>query len=87
MMDSSITVLDDNKRVGKISYLLAQTFEHSGGRSFRRIHLASSMLGVSRFAHLSSGSILVRIPDQVKLTVNYGGGFASHGIDVQGASG
>ncbi|KAJ7206825.1 hypothetical protein GGX14DRAFT_567902 [Mycena pura] len=54
--------------IGKISYILAQTFEHSGGRSFRRIHRASSMLGVSRFAHLPSGSILVRIPDLVKLT-------------------
>ncbi|KAJ7191711.1 hypothetical protein GGX14DRAFT_578735 [Mycena pura] len=53
---------------GKISYILAQTFEHPGGRSFRRIHRASSMLGVSRFAHLPSGSILVRIPDLVKLT-------------------
>ncbi|KAJ7458018.1 hypothetical protein B0H11DRAFT_1738037, partial [Mycena galericulata] len=54
--------------IGKISYILAQTFEHSSGRSFRRIHRASSMLGVSRFAHLPPGSILVQVPDKVKLT-------------------
>ncbi|KAJ7465359.1 hypothetical protein B0H11DRAFT_2240169 [Mycena galericulata] len=54
--------------IGKISYILAQTFEHSAGRSFRRVHRASSMLGVCRFAHLPSGSILVRVPDAVNLT-------------------
>ncbi|KAJ7510564.1 hypothetical protein B0H11DRAFT_1955287 [Mycena galericulata] len=40
--------------IGKISYILAQTFEHSGGCSFRRIHRVTSMLGVSRFVHLPS---------------------------------
>ncbi|KAJ7444958.1 hypothetical protein B0H11DRAFT_1930745 [Mycena galericulata] len=49
-------------------YILAQTFEHSSGRSFQRIHRASSMLGVSHFAHLPPGSILVQVPDKVKLT-------------------
>ncbi|KAJ7195370.1 hypothetical protein GGX14DRAFT_377178, partial [Mycena pura] len=54
--------------IGRISYILAQTFEHSGGRSFRRIHRSSSMLGVARFAHLPSGSIILRIPDKVNIT-------------------
>ncbi|KAJ7234775.1 hypothetical protein B0H12DRAFT_1027852 [Mycena haematopus] len=56
--------------VGKISYVFTQTFQHSGGRVFRRVHLASALLGVSRFAHLLSGSILVRIMDPINLTTN-----------------
>ncbi|KAJ7730027.1 hypothetical protein DFH07DRAFT_724057, partial [Mycena maculata] len=56
--------------IGKILYVLAQTFEHSGGHSFRRIHHVTSMLGVSRFAHLPSGSILIRIPNTVNLTLS-----------------
>ncbi|KAJ7222308.1 hypothetical protein GGX14DRAFT_388124 [Mycena pura] len=53
--------------IGKISYVVVQTYEHSAGRSFRRIHAASAPIGVSRFAHLSPGSVLVRIADTVNI--------------------
>ncbi|KAJ7777609.1 hypothetical protein DFH07DRAFT_693976, partial [Mycena maculata] len=56
--------------IGKFLYILAQTFEHSGGHSFRRIHRVTSMLGVSRFAHLPSASILICIPNTVNLTLS-----------------
>ncbi|KAJ7764021.1 hypothetical protein DFH07DRAFT_770672 [Mycena maculata] len=42
----------------------------SAGRLFQRLHSASALLGISCFAHLPTGSIVLRIPDQVKLKGN-----------------
>ncbi|KAJ7224508.1 hypothetical protein GGX14DRAFT_387187 [Mycena pura] len=38
------------------------------GRSFRRIHHTAAILGISTFAYLLSGEILIRVPDGVKVT-------------------
>ncbi|KAJ7187518.1 hypothetical protein GGX14DRAFT_409122 [Mycena pura] len=38
------------------------------GRSFRRIHHTAAILGISTFAYLLSGAILIRVPDGVKVT-------------------
>ncbi|KAJ7717083.1 hypothetical protein B0H14DRAFT_3901293 [Mycena olivaceomarginata] len=62
-----ITIVDS---IGRISYVFVQTFLHSAGRMFQRLHSATASLGISRFAHLPAGSILLRIPDQVKLKGN-----------------
>ncbi|KAJ7201855.1 hypothetical protein GGX14DRAFT_571116 [Mycena pura] len=52
--------------IGPISFILAQTYEHAGGRTFRRVHSGTAaMLGISRFAHVPAGSILLRVPDHV----------------------
>ncbi|KAF7371887.1 hypothetical protein MVEN_00046000 [Mycena venus] len=56
--------------IGRISYVFTQTFLHSAGRMFQRLHSASASLGISRFAHLPAGSIILRISDQVKLKGN-----------------
>ncbi|KAJ7204642.1 hypothetical protein GGX14DRAFT_368541 [Mycena pura] len=56
--------------VGRISYVFVQTFMHSAGRMFQRLHSASASLGISRFAHLPAGSIILRVPDKVKLKEN-----------------
>jgi hypothetical protein len=37
---------------------------------FQRLHSASAALGISRYAHLPNGSILLRIPDKVALKHN-----------------
>ncbi|KAJ7191853.1 hypothetical protein GGX14DRAFT_596768 [Mycena pura] len=54
--------------IGEVSYAVARTYEHSGGRSFRRIHQSAAILGLSTFAHLPSGAIIVRVPDGINLT-------------------
>ncbi|KAK7024874.1 hypothetical protein R3P38DRAFT_2778869 [Favolaschia claudopus] len=52
--------------IGRVSYALLQTFAYSGGgRTFQRLHSSTGNLGISRFAHLPSGSILLRLPDKV----------------------
>ncbi|KAK7008262.1 hypothetical protein R3P38DRAFT_2551949, partial [Favolaschia claudopus] len=56
--------------VGRISYAFVQTFAHGGGRVFQRLHSASAMFGISRFAHLPNGSVLFRLPDKVVLKQN-----------------
>ncbi|KAF7328133.1 hypothetical protein MVEN_02570400 [Mycena venus] len=56
--------------IGRISYVFTQTFLHSAGRMFQRLHSASASVGISRFAHLPAGSIILRISDQVKLKGN-----------------
>ncbi|KAJ7220766.1 hypothetical protein GGX14DRAFT_389160 [Mycena pura] len=38
------------------------------GRSFRRIHHTAAILGISTFAYLLSGAILIWVPDGVKVT-------------------
>ncbi|KAJ7206417.1 hypothetical protein GGX14DRAFT_397221 [Mycena pura] len=38
------------------------------GHSFRRIHDTAAILGISTFAYLLSGAILIRVPDGVKVT-------------------
>ncbi|KAJ7194865.1 hypothetical protein GGX14DRAFT_678021 [Mycena pura] len=38
------------------------------GRSFRRIHHSAVILGISTFAHLLSGAILIWVPDGVNVT-------------------
>ena len=57
--------------IGSISFVLAQTYEHAKGRTFRRIHSATAMVGVSRFAHIPPGSVLFRVPDKVSQTNNF----------------
>ncbi|KAJ7211697.1 hypothetical protein GGX14DRAFT_362399 [Mycena pura] len=57
--------------IGSISFVLAQTYKHAGGRTFRRIHSNASMIGISRFAHLPSGSVLLRVADKVVLKGNF----------------
>ncbi|KAJ7213114.1 hypothetical protein GGX14DRAFT_393311 [Mycena pura] len=52
----------------RVSYAVARTYEHSGGRSFRRIHQSAAILGLSTFAHLPSGAIIVWVPDGITLT-------------------
>ncbi|KAJ7199470.1 hypothetical protein GGX14DRAFT_401412 [Mycena pura] len=52
----------------QVSYAVIRTYEHSGGRSFRRIHQSAAILSISMFAHLPSGMILIRVPDGVKVT-------------------
>ncbi|KAJ7189874.1 hypothetical protein GGX14DRAFT_580306 [Mycena pura] len=57
--------------IGPISFVLAQTYEHAGGRTFRRVHAgAAAMLGISRFAHAPAGSVLLRVPDTVTIKPN-----------------
>ncbi|KAJ7880549.1 hypothetical protein B0H14DRAFT_3434422 [Mycena olivaceomarginata] len=56
--------------IGRVSYVLVQTFAYSGGQMFQRLHSASAALGISRYAHLPTGSILLRIPDKVALKHN-----------------
>ncbi|KAJ7192601.1 hypothetical protein GGX14DRAFT_578036 [Mycena pura] len=57
--------IEEADTIGSVSFVLAQTYEHAAGRTFRRVHSTSVMVGVSRFAHLPSGSILFRVPDKV----------------------
>ena len=57
--------------IGSISFVLAQTYEHAKGRTFRRIHSATAMVGVSRFAHIPPGSVLFRVPDKVTQMNNF----------------
>ena len=57
--------IEEADTIGSVSFALAQTYEHAAGRTFRRVHSTSVMVGVSRFAHLPSGSILFRVPDKV----------------------
>ncbi|KAF9008484.1 hypothetical protein BDZ89DRAFT_1025168 [Hymenopellis radicata] len=54
--------------IGAISYMLTQTFEHSIGRTFQRVHQKYACMGMSRFAHLPPGSVLCQINDNVKTT-------------------
>ncbi|KAJ7203238.1 hypothetical protein GGX14DRAFT_570120 [Mycena pura] len=57
--------------ISPISFVLAQTYEHAGGRTFRRVHAgAAAMLGISRFAHVPAGSVLLRVPDTVATKPN-----------------
>ncbi|KAJ7209552.1 hypothetical protein GGX14DRAFT_395049 [Mycena pura] len=60
--------IDGSTNIGQVSYAVARTYEHSGGRSFRRIHQSAAILGLSTFAHLPSGAIIVWVPDGITLT-------------------
>lgn len=57
----------DVTNIGRISYVAVRVYQHSGGRSFRRIHRDAAFLGISTFAHLTSGAVLTRIPDSVSV--------------------
>ncbi|KAJ7198376.1 hypothetical protein GGX14DRAFT_666757 [Mycena pura] len=58
-------------------------YKHSGNRSFLRIHRSAQMLGISCFAHLASGAVLLRIADGVRVddravpSARKGGGIAN----------
>ncbi|KAJ7206867.1 hypothetical protein GGX14DRAFT_366897, partial [Mycena pura] len=57
--------------INPISFVLAQTYEHAGGQTFRRVHGgAAAMLGISRFTHAPVGSVLLRVPDTVSIKPN-----------------
>ncbi|KAJ7191259.1 hypothetical protein GGX14DRAFT_579109 [Mycena pura] len=60
--------VSQSTNVGQISYAVVRAYEHSGDRSFRRIHHSAAILGLATFAHLPSGAILARVPERVKVT-------------------
>ncbi|KAJ7197304.1 hypothetical protein GGX14DRAFT_375313 [Mycena pura] len=55
------------ENIGQLSYAVVRTYQHTGSRSFRCIHRDVAMIGVSMFAHLASGAILVHIEDTVSV--------------------
>ncbi|KAJ7318539.1 hypothetical protein DFH08DRAFT_819813 [Mycena albidolilacea] len=56
--------------IGHVSYVFVQTFAYSGGQIFQCLHSASATLGISQYAHLPNGSILLRIPDKFTFKCN-----------------
>ncbi|KAJ7204148.1 hypothetical protein GGX14DRAFT_569744 [Mycena pura] len=67
--ESELTLQDDlEANFGQVSYAVVRAYEHPGGRSFRRIHHSAAILGISTFAHLPSGAIIIRVPDGVNVT-------------------
>ncbi|KAJ7229911.1 hypothetical protein GGX14DRAFT_553416 [Mycena pura] len=54
--------------IAQVSYAAVRVYQYSGARSFRRIHRQTAAVGVSTFAHLPSGAVLVRVADTVVVT-------------------
>ncbi|KAJ7212984.1 hypothetical protein GGX14DRAFT_564031 [Mycena pura] len=64
--------ISEADNIGPISFVFAQSYEHVGGHTFRRVHSGTAaMLGISRFAHIPAGSILLRVPDGVNMKQNF----------------